>query len=377
MFRELGERKPSFKNNFYIMYQNGDFILTNTETHDSYILSPDKIALLAKPEGVYDEDFIEAGIIDQTGIDENKDNWPYMSITKFFKQTLSIHQKEIEILEKKEFWEGYLGVCEESIRDLKPIKEQSYIKTIELPKANKVEIDFYSALANRRTTREFHNQPISLQDLSDILYITFGRFHENFEDKYLDFDKTVSWRRTSPSAGGLHCVHPYLFIMNVEGLKPGIYYYAGKQNELRLVEYFDKNEFEKELISPMLGQHFYEGASLHILTVGNLYIVAQKYLHSKSVLFPYLENGHLMQTALLLATGKGIQTWISAAFADEYFIKKLKLQEAQIPLTFVSLGYGSKESLGPKIHKVLEEIGCDRMLAALAMNQVKEKVRLK
>lgn len=354
------------------MYKDGDFIITNTQTHDSYILPSEKLEILAKKEAICDEDFIEAGIV---GSNEDVE-WPYAPISRFLLESIQIKENEIEVLKGKEFWIDYLGVCDNALNNLPNIPEIEGEK-FDLPLGEKVSGDIYNLLKERRTIREFYHQLITKQDLANILYITFGRFHQGFEDKYLDNKKSVSWRRSSPSAGGLHPVGAYVFIINVEDIKRGIYYYQPKTHQLILVKPIESSViWEEEIFHTMMGQYFYKNAAVHILSVGDLRIVSQKYAHSRAFTFPYLENGHLIQTAMLIATALGLKNWITAAFCDEYFYKELKLAKQQIPLTWLSLGHGCSESLGPSIHKELEQIGYDRVCMAMA-SVVKEKVRLK
>ncbi len=360
-------------NNFYVMYKDNSFVLTNTQTHKSYILDSEKMAVLANPDlAVLDDDFVEAGIVGQAFVKES--DWPFAPISKLFLESISIKENETETLVGREFWENYLGVCSEILNKIHETKLPDCLQQIDLPVANEMHYDFHTLLKKRRTIREFYNQTVSLQYLTDILYTTFGEFHDGFEEKYLDVEKTLSWRRSSPSAGGLHPIDAYVFVHNVEGLSQGLYFYDCRANNLRLIKLKD---YEKQFLDVFMGQYFYQNAAFHILTVGNLKTVAAKYAHSRAFLFPYIENGHLVQTAWLSAVAFGLKGWMTCAFSDEFFVKELGLENSQVPISFLSVGYGCDQSLGPKINKELEEIGYSRdFVAAMAMKMAcREKVK--
>lgn len=367
-------------NNFYIMYKDGAFILTNTQTHDSYELTAEKMAILAdENKAVLDEDFVEAGIVGtcvEAKMQQQADDWPFPPITRFLTESLSINKSELQVFSGLQFWENYLGVCSQILEQEHEYVLPDYIKIIDLPVANEIDGKFYDLLKQRRTVREFYTQPMSLQQLADVLFTTFGRFHEGFGDKYMDVGKTISWRRSSPSAGGLHPIDAYIFVHNVSGLESGLYFYDCHEHKLRMLKH---GNWEKQLLEVFMGQYFYQNAAVHIITVGNLHKVAAKYLHSRGFLFPYIENGHLLQTAWLSAVSLGLKCWMTCAFCDEFLRAELNLKKYMLPISVMSIGYGCDESLGPRIHKELEEIGYARdFVASMAMaSTCKERVRTK
>jgi SagB-type dehydrogenase family enzyme len=360
--------------NFYIIYKDGQFILTNTKTHISYVLTQEKLTKLADQNlAIHDEDFINAGIVSK---ESNKSTWPFAPISKLFKDSVVIHNNEIEDLDSKEFWQEYLQECEGVLNNYELEKKSFCLDVINLPKARDINIDFYQGLKKRRTIREFFDQPMGIQELGDILFTTFGRFHENFGEKYMDINNTISWRRSSPSAGGLHSISAYLLIHNVQGLERGVYLYDDQNHSLKLLK---KGFDQKQLIHVFLSQMFSQNAALHIITVANLKIVAQKYKHSRAYVFPYIESGHLIQTAWLCALSFQLKGWMAAAFCDDFFINEFNLQEYQIPISSFSIGYGCDQSLGPKIREELDQIKSDRQfISIMAMAKAeKEKVRIK
>lgn len=87
-------------------------------------------------------------------------------------------------------------------------------------------ISLLDAIRYRRSRRKFASDPIPLEELAFILWITQGvrKFHP--EDG--------SSLRNVPSGGSRHTLESYIAAINVIGLKPGIYRYLALSHELVL-----------------------------------------------------------------------------------------------------------------------------------------------
>ena len=84
-------------------------------------------------------------------------------------------------------------------------------------------VDVVTAIANRKSRRVFIPVPLTLKELSFLLWATQG------------VRKTVSPGtafRTVPSAGCRHAFETYLCVFNVEGLGEGIYRYLPVEHQL-------------------------------------------------------------------------------------------------------------------------------------------------
>lgn len=80
------------------------------------------------------------------------------------------------------------------------------------------------AIGRRRSQREFSDEPLTLEDLSFLLWATQG-VHDVAEDGSFSF-------RSVPSAGGRHPFETYLIVKWVSGLQPGLYRYLALQHKL-------------------------------------------------------------------------------------------------------------------------------------------------
>jgi SagB-type dehydrogenase family enzyme len=99
-----------------------------------------------------------------------------------------------------------------------------------LPKA-----DLLLAIANRQSRRQFSETPLTLKELSFLLWATQGLREQ---------PGAGHARRTVPSAGARHALETYLCVLNVEGLNRGFYRYLPLEHQL-VVEYTDEGAAEK------------------------------------------------------------------------------------------------------------------------------------
>ena len=68
--------------------------------------------------------------------------------------------------------------------------------------------DFWKVLQKRRSIRDYTRTPLTLQELSGLLWATQGITEKSFSP----------WYRTAPSAGALHPIDTYFVVNRVEGL---------------------------------------------------------------------------------------------------------------------------------------------------------------
>jgi hypothetical protein len=85
---------------------------------------------------------------------------------------------------------------------------------IKLPKpASQSKTSVEEALLKRRSIREYKNQPLTIDEVSQLLWAAQG------------VTDTVDGLRTAPSAGALYPLEVYLVVGNVDGIAKGIYKY--------------------------------------------------------------------------------------------------------------------------------------------------------
>ena len=91
--------------------------------------------------------------------------------------------------------------------------------------------DFIALLTERKSSRVYTQQPISLLQLSFLLWATQG-----IKDIR---GKSYATLRTVPSGGARHPFETYLLIQHVEGLQPGAYHYLPMGHQLEFLHPVD------------------------------------------------------------------------------------------------------------------------------------------
>jgi SagB-type dehydrogenase family enzyme len=87
-------------------------------------------------------------------------------------------------------------------------------------------VTIFDAIKNRKTHRKFTKDPLSLEELSFLLWATQG-VHK--------IDKLGRTKRTVPSAGARHPFETYLIINRVNELDAGVYRYLPLEHKLCLI----------------------------------------------------------------------------------------------------------------------------------------------
>ena len=121
-----------------------------------------------------------------------------------------------------------------------------------IPQVSTEAVSVVEAINKRRSRRKFSSRPISLEELSWLLWATQG------VQKPGDI-RTV---RTVPSAGGRHPFDTYLAIANVSGLKPGLYRYLALSHQLVLIR--EDKDINEIIAAICLEQEWIEGAAVHL-----------------------------------------------------------------------------------------------------------------
>jgi hypothetical protein len=153
-------------------------------------------------------------------------------------------------------YSNYRARASFSFRHLKEEEEKEFAEvTVPLPKYKHIKMALGTAIRSRRSIRKMSGEPLSLKDLSTILFYAggvSGEFNcapkEGFPTTATLGDDYISKVRNAPSGGGLYPVTLFLIIQNVEGLENGLYSYLPLSHELKSIKvlhYKDINELLK------------------------------------------------------------------------------------------------------------------------------------
>ncbi|NLO25388.1 MAG: SagB/ThcOx family dehydrogenase [Clostridiales bacterium] len=126
--------------------------------------------------------------------------------------------------------------------------DASFVELIKPEDFNVGNIALREALGRRRSRRRFTGDPLTLEELSWLLWSAQGVTGDN------------EGRRTAPSAGGRHPFETYLAVNRVEGLRPGLYRYLPFEH--RLLVMGEVQGLEERMAEVCHGQKFVAGAAV-------------------------------------------------------------------------------------------------------------------
>jgi SagB-type dehydrogenase family enzyme len=165
--------------------------------------------------------------------------------------------------------------------------------------------DFTTAVRQRRTLRKYSDTPLTLEELTYLLWCTQG-LHRTVHTVTL---------RSVPSAGARHPIETYLMINKVDGLKPGLYRYLAMSHELAEVN------LQPGICAQIVdacgpGQKFMENSAVSFLWVAVPYRTSWRY-GERAYRYIHLDAGHICQNLYLAAQIIGCGSCAVAAFDDE------------------------------------------------------------
>jgi len=164
-------------------------------------------------------------------------------------------------------------------------------------------VSFWQAARERKSIRNFSNQPISKSDLSRLLWAAQGitRRSSGFEF------------RTAPSAGALYPVETYIIIHSVESIPSGVYHYSILTHELEQIK---TGDFRKEITQAALDQDMAYTAGLVFVWTAVFERSKWKY-DQRAYRYVYLDAGHIAQNLALAATALNLGSCQIAALYDD------------------------------------------------------------
>ncbi|MDH4222474.1 MAG: SagB/ThcOx family dehydrogenase [candidate division Zixibacteria bacterium] len=201
------------------------------------------------------------------------------------------------------------------------LKAQEKTSGITLPKVSftsKTSVE--EALAKRRSIRDYKDEPLKLEELSQLLWSAQGI--------------TSDWGgRTAPSAGAKYPLEIFAVVGKVEKLDPGIYRYIPQGHSLIKVKDEDRRN---ALSSASLDQSPVKEAPVVIVVTAIYKRTMQKY-GERGIRYAHIEVGHACQNIYLQAESLNLGTVEIGAFEDEEVKKVLNLRDEE-PLAIMPVG---------------------------------------
>jgi len=176
-------------------------------------------------------------------------------------------------------------------------------------------VSIEKALLERRSIRTYKDEPLTLADVSQILWAAQG------------ITDPKTGHRTAPSAMALYLLEVYLIPGNVTGLPMGLYQYQPQGHELVKIA---EGDIKTKLFQGV-GQAPIKNAPAVLVITG----ISER---SKNSNWMYLEAGHAAQNVYLQAVSLELGTVVMAGFKDEDVRKALNLSSQEQPIYIMPIG---------------------------------------
>jgi SagB-type dehydrogenase family enzyme len=210
-----------------------------------------------------------------------------------------------------------------------PPLELDYDKTrkvVYLTRPEDIEItqtDLRKAIESRRSIREYSEKPLTIDELSWLLWCTQG---------VKEVVSRPATLRPVPSAGSRHPFETYILINKVEGIRPGIYRFIATEH--KLVEFIMDKDIADSVVESCWRQRFVKKAAATFIWVVVAYRMKWRY-GERGYRYMHLDAGHVCQNLYLGAEAIGCGVCAIGAFYDEEFNRLLGLDGREQFVTYV------------------------------------------
>lgn len=177
------------------------------------------------------------------------------------------------------------------------------------------------ALARRRSVRAFDDAPLTVDQVSQLLWAAQGRSH-------------AQGYRTAPSAGALYPLELYLLAGDVMGLAQGVYKYQAEAHELIRT---GDGDLRVDAARAALGQSWIADSQAIVVIAAVFRRTTARY-GRRGMRYVYMEAGHAAQNVYLQATTLDVGTTVVGAFDDGRIRALVGMERDESPLSLMPLG---------------------------------------
>ena len=205
----------------------------------------------------------------------------------------------------------------------KPVEIHAFV---ELPSPETIgAMSVEEAIWRRRSIRSFSDEPLSLQDISQLVWAAQG------------ITDPAGKLRAAPSAGATYPLEIYVLVSDygVEELAEGLYRYNYSKHRL---EYILKDDLRSRLAEAAVGQSCVREAPINIV-IAAIYERTMGRYGERGTRYVHMEAGHVGQNLYLQATALGLGMVTVGAFYDDKVQELLQLPTDQKPLYIVPIGH--------------------------------------
>lgn len=211
------------------------------------------------------------------------------------------------------------------------IKAAGDVERIALPAPRGLEVPFSEVVLNRRSQRNFTEEPLSLEDLSTLLQHGGGTTGTVSGYGYRRLPL-----RTFPSAGGLQSPELYVSVHAVTGLTPAIYHYHPLDHALELIP---SEASGQRLADFALGQTYLRDAPVVLLICGYYERLRWKY-GERAYRYMCMDAGFMAENFHLASVAMGLGACAAAGFADDALERLIEVDgRAEMLMLLMGIGH--------------------------------------
>lgn len=200
---------------------------------------------------------------------------------------------------------------------------EDYLEFVELPEpAREDGPGLWEMVQQRRSERRFTGEPMSLDELSQLLWATCGLTGDNEE---------IGLRAVG-SAGALYPNETYVVAQGVDGAAQGVYHYDVRGHALGMLA---DGDFSEELAQACLGQTWMQRAGAVFIWGAVVARCAWKY-QNRAYRYLYLDAGHLGAQLQLVAVALGLGSCNVGAFFDDEIANLVGLDSRAEVVTYLT-----------------------------------------
>jgi SagB-type dehydrogenase family enzyme len=209
-----------------------------------------------------------------------------------------------------------------------PLPDGSSIIPLPPPAGLKIPpIDLRQAIERRRSIRRYSQEPLTLEELSGLLWLTQG---------VKKISRRPATLRTVPSAGARHAFETFLLINNVIALEPGLYRFAASQHALLKLD--SPADIRDRITHACYDQEQVRDSAVTFIWAAVLERMAWRYVE-RGLRYLLLDAGHVCQNLYLAAEPFDCGVCAIAAYNDEMLNQELGLNGYdQLVVYLASLG---------------------------------------
>jgi len=216
---------------------------------------------------------------------------------------------------------GYASIAPKEVSHQTTITEQAI--ALLKPKTSGL-MSVEEAIAKRRSIRDYTQEPLSLEEVSQLLWAAQG------------ITEAASGKRAAPSAGMTYPLEIYLTVgeKGVKDLPVGVYNYVPKNHSIiKILE----DDVRYPLQEAALGQTWVGDAPVTIVITAIYERTTVRY-GDRGMRYVYIEVGHVAENVFLQAVALSLGTVPIGAFNDDEVQRVLGLAKEVKPIYIMPVG---------------------------------------